>query len=45
MIHFIDDSYKNIQCVDNVNEQNIRTYFIDKHKQPKEHLNKLLSKI
>jgi hypothetical protein len=50
-IHFIDDSMKNITCVNNVNDKDIHTYFIDKfiNKQnnmiPKEQLSYILNKI
>jgi hypothetical protein len=44
-IHFIDDSEKNITCVDNVKSNNIKTYYIDKHKNPKIYLTKILNKI
>ena len=44
-IHFIDDSEKNITCVDNVKSNNIKIYYIDKHKNPKIYLTKILNKI
>jgi hypothetical protein len=44
-IYFIDDSRKNIECVKNLNDHNIRTYYIDKRRNPKEYLIKLLKKI
>ena len=44
-IHFIDDSKKNINCVNNINSKNIITYFINKYKNPKEYLTKILNKI
>ena len=44
-IHFIDDSEKNITCVDNVKSNNINTYYVDKHKNPKIYLTKILNKI
>ena len=50
-IHFIDDSMKNINCVNNVSDKDIHTYFIDKfiNKQnnmiPKEQLSYILNKI
>ena len=43
-IHFIDDSKKNIECVNNIKSDNIITYFINKYKNPKIYLNKLLNK-
>lgn len=42
-IHFIDDSKKNIECIDNINSGNIKTYFINKHKNPKIYLTKILN--
>lgn len=39
---FIDDSMKNIECVKNINDNNITTYYIDKKRNPKPHLIKLL---
>ena len=44
-IHFIDDSKKNIQCIDNVKSNNVKTYYINKKKNPKEYLTKILSRI
>ena len=44
-IHFIDDSRKNIQCIDNVKSNNIKTYYINKHKNPKKYLTKVLNLI
>jgi len=42
-IHFIDDSKKNIECIDNIQSGNIKTYFINKHKNPKTYLTKILN--
>lgn len=47
-IYFIDDSMKNIECVENVNNNNIRTYFINKKDNkysPKQQLDYILNKI
>jgi hypothetical protein len=44
-IYFIDDSIININCINNINNPNIITYFIDKHISPKEQLNKILNNI
>jgi hypothetical protein len=44
-IHFIDDSKKNIQCIENVKSNNVKTYYINKNKNPKEHLTKILNRI
>jgi hypothetical protein len=44
-IHFIDDSKKNIQCVDNVKSNNIKTYYINKNKNPKKYLTRILNDI
>ena len=44
-IYFIDDSQKNINCVDNIKSERCKTYFINKNKKPKEYLNKVLSKL
>ena len=44
-IIFIDDSMKNIQCIENVGSPNIKTYFINKNKEPKKYLSKLLYRI
>ena len=44
-IFFIDDSKKNIECVDNVKSNNIKTFYINKYKKPKEYLTKLLNRI
>ena len=44
-IHFIDDSKKNIQCIDNVKSDNIKTYYINKKKNPKNYLTKILNTI
>ncbi len=42
-IHFIDDSKKNIECIDNVKSENIKTYYINKKKNPKKYLSRLLN--
>ena len=44
-IYFIDDSKKNIKCVDNINNVKINTFYINKHKNPKIHLIKLLNRL
>jgi len=44
-IHFIDDSRKNIQCIENIQSGNVRTYYINKKKNPKRYLTKILSSI
>ena len=44
-IYFIDDSKKNIECVENVKSDNIITYYINKFKNPKKYTTKVLSKI
>jgi hypothetical protein len=44
-IIFIDDSKKNIECVENINANNIKTYFVNKYKNPKYYLTKLLNNI
>ena len=44
-IHFIDDSKKNIQCVENIKSANIKTYYINKYKNPKQYTTKVLSRI
>ena len=44
-IHFIDDSRKNIECVDNIGSEKIKTYYIDSNKNPKVYLDKLLNKL
>lgn len=43
-IHFIDDSEKNIQCVDNLKSNNVKSYYINKNKNPKTYLTKILSR-
>jgi hypothetical protein len=42
-IYFIDDSMKNIECVEKLNDNNIKTYFIDKRNNPKEQLIQILN--
>ena len=42
-IFFIDDSIKNIECVNNVKSDKIKTFYVDKHKNPRKHLDKLLN--
>ena len=44
-IYFIDDSIININCINNINNPNIITYFIDKRISPKEQLDKILNNI
>jgi hypothetical protein len=44
-IYFIDDSKKNIVCVDNVKSSKIKTFFVNKYKNPKQHLHKLLLRL
>ena len=44
-IYFIDDSMKNIECVENVKSDNIKTYYINKFKNPKKYTTKVLSRI
>jgi hypothetical protein len=44
-IHFIDDSRKNIQCIENIKSNNIKTYYINKYKNPKKYLTKVLNLI
>ena len=44
-IHFIDDSKKNIQCIENIKSDNIKTHYINKYKNPKKYLTKLLNTI
>ena len=44
-IHFIDDSRKNIECVDNIKSDRITTYYINKHKHPKKYLLKIINKL
>jgi hypothetical protein len=34
---------KNIECIDNIQSGNIKTYFINKHKNPKTYLTKILN--
>ena len=41
-IHVIDDSMKNIKCINNIKSNNISTYYINKYKNPKEYLTKIL---
>lgn len=41
-IYFIDDSKKNIECVENVKSANIKTFYINKNKNPKKYLTKIL---
>ena len=43
-IHFIDDSRKNIECVNNLEDPNIKTYYINKRRNPKQYLIKLLQR-
>lgn len=44
-IYFIDDSRKNIQCVNNVHNDKIKTYYLDKKSSnPKELLTALLNR-
>ena len=38
-IHFIDDSRKNIECIENVKSNNIKTYYINKKKKSKKLFN------
>ena len=45
IIYFIDDSIVNIKCVNNIKNNNLFTYFINKKYYPKNKLNKLLYKI
>ena len=44
-IFFIDDSIKNIKCVDNVKSKNIISYYVNKHENPKVYLTDILNKI
>ena len=44
-IHFIDDSKKNIECVENIKSNNINTYYINKYKNPKQYTTKVLNRI
>lgn len=44
-IHFIDDSKKNIRCIENVGSNQIKTYLINKYNEPKKYLTKLLGRI
>ena len=44
-IYFIDDSKKNIECVNSIKSNNIISYYINKYNNPKKYLNKLLNKI
>jgi hypothetical protein len=44
-IFFIDDSKKNIQCVNNIKSNNIKLIYINKNKDPKTYLTKILNKI
>ena len=39
------DSIININCINNINNPNIITYFIDKRISPKEQLDKILNNI
>ena len=42
-IYFIDDSKKNIECIDNIKSNNIKTYYINKKRNPKKYLTRILS--
>ena len=44
-LYFIDDGIKNIQCVKNLNNNNITTFFINKKNNPKVELLDYLNKI
>lgn len=44
-IHFIDDSRKNIECVDNIKSDKITTYYINNRKNPKKYLSKIINKL
>lgn len=44
-IDFIDDSRKNIECVKNLNDPNIKTYYIDKKRNPKQYLIKIVKSL
>lgn len=44
-IYFIDDSKKNIECVDNIKSDKITTYYINKRKNPKKYLSKIINKL
>ena len=41
-IYFIDDSEKNVQCVNNVGSNKIKTFYVDKNKNPRKYLDKIL---
>ena len=45
ILYFIDDSIENINCVNNLNNNNIKTVFINKKKNPKKYLSNILLKI
>lgn len=46
-LYFIDDSKRNVKCVKNLNNLNIKVYLIDKYstRSPKNQLNKILLKL
>ena len=44
-IYFIDDSKKNIECIDNIKSNNIKTYYINKKSNPKKYLTRILNNI
>ncbi len=44
-IHFIDDSKKNIECVNNIKSYRIATYYINKRNNPKKYLLKIINKL
>ena len=42
IIYFIDDSRRNVKCVNNVGSTRVKSYFVDKRKDPKGYLTRLL---
>jgi hypothetical protein len=44
-IHFLDDSKKNIDCINNIGSHNITTHYVNKNKNPKKYLTKILNTI
>ena len=45
IIYFIDDSRRNVKCVNNVGSTRVKSYFVDKRKDPKGYLTRLLNKL
>ena len=45
IIYFIDDSRRNVKCVDNVGSSRVKSYYVDKRNDPKGYLTRLLDKL